>query len=96
MDDYVKVVYQSEPIGEERIILYLTTFDTKKFEKEPKKDLSFWEDLKLSIGIFCIKSPSAIIKYNEWCDLNPKERTKVRATIENKGWCYWGGRRDKE
>lgn len=31
---YVKVVYQSEPIGKEKIILYLTTFDYEAYEKE--------------------------------------------------------------
>lgn len=29
---YVKIVYQSEPIGKERIILYLTTFDWEAYE----------------------------------------------------------------
>lgn len=38
MDDYVKVVYQSEPIGEERIILYLTTFDIEAFNKNVDLD----------------------------------------------------------
>ena len=34
MDKYVKIVYQSEPIGIEKIILYLTTFDKEAFEKD--------------------------------------------------------------
>lgn len=33
---YTKVTYQSEPIGKERIILYLTTFDLEAFEKNEK------------------------------------------------------------
>lgn len=33
-DKYVKVVYQSNPIGKEKIILYLTTFDLEAFEKD--------------------------------------------------------------
>ena len=33
---YTKVVYQSEPIGKERIILYLTTFDLEAYEKDQK------------------------------------------------------------
>ena len=33
---YIKVVYQSEPIGKERIVLYLTTFDLEKFENDEK------------------------------------------------------------
>lgn len=31
---YIKVVYQTEPIGKERIILYLTTFDIEAYDKE--------------------------------------------------------------
>ena len=34
MDKYVKIVYQTQPIGPERIILYLTTFDVEAFEKD--------------------------------------------------------------
>lgn len=34
MDKYVKVVYQSEPIGKEKIILYLTTFDLEAFKRD--------------------------------------------------------------
>lgn len=33
-DKYVKVVYQTEPIGKERIVLYLTTFDLEAFQKD--------------------------------------------------------------
>lgn len=35
-DKYVKIAYQSEPIGKEKIILYLTTFDLETFEKDQK------------------------------------------------------------
>lgn len=35
-DKYTKIVYQSEPIGKEQIILYLTTFDLEAFEKDQK------------------------------------------------------------
>lgn len=35
-DKYVKIVYQTEPIGKEKIILYLTTFDTEAFERDKK------------------------------------------------------------
>ena len=34
MDKYVKIVFQSEPIGKDKIILYLTTFDKEAFEKD--------------------------------------------------------------
>lgn len=33
-DKYVEVVYQSEPIGPERIVLYLTSFDLKRYEQD--------------------------------------------------------------
>lgn len=33
---YTKVTYTSEPIGKERIVLYLTTFDLEAFEKDEK------------------------------------------------------------
>lgn len=34
MNKYVKIVYQSEPIGKEKIILYLTTFDLEAFKRD--------------------------------------------------------------
>ena len=34
MNNYVKIVYQTEPIGKEKIVLYLTTFDIEAFEKD--------------------------------------------------------------
>lgn len=34
MDKYVKIVYQTEPIGTEKIILYLTTFDKEAFDRD--------------------------------------------------------------
>lgn len=35
-DKYIKIVYRSEPIGKECIILYLTTFDIDAFNKDHK------------------------------------------------------------
>lgn len=35
-DKYTKVVYQSDLIGKEKIVLYLTTFDLEAFEKDEK------------------------------------------------------------
>lgn len=35
-DKYTKVTYQSEPIGKERIVLYLTTFDLETFKNDEK------------------------------------------------------------
>lgn len=35
-DKYTKIVYQSEPIGKEKIILYLTTFDLEAFKNDEK------------------------------------------------------------
>ena len=34
LDKYTKVVYQSDPIGKDKIILYLTTFDLEAFKKD--------------------------------------------------------------
>ena len=34
IDKYTKITYQTEPIGKEKIILYLTTFDLEAFEKD--------------------------------------------------------------
>lgn len=53
MNDYVKIVYQSEPIGRDRIILYLTTFDIEAFNENvnldeipaKKKSLCFYYDV---------------------------------------------------
>lgn len=36
MDKYVKIVYQSELIGKDKIILYLTTFDLEAYERDEK------------------------------------------------------------
>ena len=33
---YTKVTYQSEPIGKERIVLFLTTFDLEAFKNDEK------------------------------------------------------------
>lgn len=33
-DKYIKIVYQSEPIGKDKIILYLTTFDVEAYERD--------------------------------------------------------------
>lgn len=42
---YVKVVYQSDPIGKEGIILYLTTFDVEKYDEEQKEKLKKREQI---------------------------------------------------
>ena len=34
MDKYVKIVYQTPPIGPDKIVLYLTTFDKEAFERD--------------------------------------------------------------
>ena len=33
-DDYVKITYQTPPIGPSKIVLYLTTFDIEKYKKD--------------------------------------------------------------
>ena len=35
-DKYTKIVYESNPIGKEKIALVLTTFDLEAFEKDEK------------------------------------------------------------
>lgn len=35
-DKYTKIKYQSEPIGKEKIVLYLTTFDLEAFKNDEK------------------------------------------------------------
>lgn len=35
-EDYVKIVYESSPIGKEKIVLILTTFDLDRFKKDEK------------------------------------------------------------
>lgn len=34
---YIKIVYQSEPVGPEKIILYLTSFDIDKYNQDLEK-----------------------------------------------------------
>lgn len=36
IDKYVKIVYESSPIGDAHIVLYLTTFDFEKYEQDQK------------------------------------------------------------
>lgn len=36
-NEYIKIVYESEPIGPEHIVLYLTTFDIDKYNKDLNK-----------------------------------------------------------
>lgn len=50
---YIKVTYQSKPIGEEKIILYLTTFDYEGYKRD--------QELKTQTFSFPIKS----FKFNE-------------------------------
>lgn len=33
-DDYVKITYETPPIGPSKIVLYLTTFDIEKYKKD--------------------------------------------------------------
>lgn len=42
---YVKVVYQSDPIGKEGIILYLTTFDVEKYDEDQQAKLKKREQI---------------------------------------------------
>lgn len=40
IDKYVKIVYESSPIGDSHIVLYLTTFDLEKYEQDQKLEES--------------------------------------------------------
>ena len=52
IDKYVKVVYESGPIGIERIVLYLTTFDLKSYEKDQKlEEKRFAQHIELNNAI---------------------------------------------
>ena len=51
-DKYVKVVYESSPIGVERIVLYLTTFDLKRYEQDQKlEERRFAQRIELNNAI---------------------------------------------
>lgn len=46
--DYIKIVYQTNPIGKEGIILYLTTFDIEAYNKDKEiKDKQVREDINI-------------------------------------------------
>ena len=51
-DKYVKVVYESSPMGVERIVLYLTTFDLKRYEQDQKlEEKQFAQRIELNNAI---------------------------------------------
>lgn len=56
-DDYVKITYQTPPIGPSKIVLCLTTFDIEKYEKDQEvetktKTLVFEEPINSSYNSF--------------------------------------------
>ena len=51
-DKYIKIVYESSPIGVERIVLYLTTFDLKRYERDKKlEEKRFAQRIELNNAI---------------------------------------------
>lgn len=74
MEKYVKIVYQTEPIGPDKIILYLTTFDMKAFEKD-----QLMQKTK-AIEIPIVKSKIAEFDYINY--INDKMEVYVRSYLE--------------
>ena len=60
-DKYIRIVYRSEPIGKEGIILYLTTFDIDKYNQElNKKEIGievFTDDINFNVILSGVISP---------------------------------------
>lgn len=50
LDKYTKVVYQSEPIGKEKIILYLTTFDLEAFKENEELEKIPTQEKKIAFN----------------------------------------------
>ena len=44
--DFVRVVYKTEPIGKEKIVLYLTTIDVDKFKEKNLRDIPYKEEVR--------------------------------------------------
>ena len=89
---YVKVVYQTPPIGPEKIILYLTTFDVEEYEKSqrliPKEEIMTFEYSKdeMSRPSFIVeleKNINVIVK--NYYEKNIKELKKAKNRRDNNG-----------
>ena len=44
--DFIRIVYQTKPIGKEKIVLYLTTIDLDKFKEKGLKDIPYKEEAR--------------------------------------------------
>lgn len=90
LDKYTKVTYQSEPIGEEKIILYLTTFDLEAFKKDEKlekiptkqKAIAFnFDQARLSLNYNLAKEMSDLFA-KEFTDTYEKQLEEMKTYIE--------------
>lgn len=79
-DKYAKIVYESDPIGVERIVLVLTTFDIEKYNEDqrllemPKK----YECMQYEIPNYVLSDRRELQRY-----LNDLE-SRVNAFINNR------------
>ena len=76
--DYVKVIYESNPIGKEKIILYLTTFDIEAFKKD--EALAKIPEKRIAKAFYI---PEKIVENRKFAvDYNACQDYKLRAMIE--------------
>ena len=69
-DKYVKIIYQTEPIGEHKIILYLTTFDLEAYKKD--HEVKYKREIK-EIPVVDNISYAAPRTYGELCTQKGRE-----------------------
>lgn len=91
-EPYVKITYQSDPIGPENIILYLTTFDLDAFErdqelkeipiKQAEMNFSSFADAALRSGIMTNEIIETHLQ-NYIDDFYKDEINKLKRYIEN-------------
>lgn len=81
-NDYVKIVYESSPIGKEKIILRLTTFDIERFNEDEKlKKIPIQrENILIDIEKKDLNNPNFI--YNMGNYLNNIVNEKYKQQIE--------------
>lgn len=86
-DKYAKIVYESEPIGKEKIVLVLTTFDIDKFNEDekllqiPKKV----ECMKYEIPKYALDNRDGLHNYLE--DLESRTNAFIINRYENQIEC---------
>lgn len=67
-EPYVKITYQSDPIGPENIILYLTTFDLDAFERDQELKELPTKQITMNFGSFSDAALRSGITTNEFMD----------------------------